>query len=197
MKINKGMIPPNGYHYPIAEGVRLNAATYDLLIELIQTWRTQSGIPIGDAHKDVDNYVCAKWPNACQPESHEFPSQPPKNTMLRRVNGWAAIMMRNLPRGGYELVDQGTATERAATCSDCPFKKAWRSECNACMVSTDAVLSRVRQLRKITLDDSCLGCSINGFDNKTAIHMPISSLNLSEEQKNKLPQNCWIKKSTS
>ena len=33
MKINKGMIPPNGYHFPIAEGVRLNAATYDLLIE--------------------------------------------------------------------------------------------------------------------------------------------------------------------
>jgi hypothetical protein len=191
MKLNKGIIPPNGFHFPVDGGVTLKAATYELLIKEIETWRTQNGIAIGEPERDVDNYFCAKWPHFCLPEPHE-------TTMLRgdsinkQVNAWAAIMLRNTPMGGYNLVNQDEAENRCKTCVACPFNKAWRGTCANCTKATDTILIRLRQLRKITLDESLLGCSINGFDNKTAIHLTTSGLKITPEKKSQIPQNCWI-----
>lgn len=197
MKINLGMVPPNNYHYPVDKGVILRASTYELLIKEIETWRTQNGIPIGDPAKDIDNYVCSKWPHVCKVEETEERLIQKNSDLLKQVNGWAAITLRNMPQGGYDIVDQNVAEKRCNKCLECPFNKPWKKGCTNCMVATDTILARIRQLRKITLDESLLGCSINGFDNKTAIHLPDSFFQLTEEQKNTLPQNCWLKQSTT
>ena len=195
MKLNQGIIPPNNFHYPIDKGVILKASTYDLLIKEIINWRTQNGIPIGNPETDVDDYFCGKWPSYCYTSDKESTAINKNSDLLKQVNGWAAITMRETPAGGYPLVDQGVALQRCKTCMECPFNKAWRSGCGNCMKATDTILIRLRQLRKIMLDESLLGCAINGCDNRTAVHLPLSALNLTEEKLQSIPQNCWIKQS--
>ena len=195
MRLNKGTIPPNGYHYPIEEGVTLKGATYSALIKEIETWRTQNGIPIGDPAKDVDSYFCSKWPYFCLSEDKETSANKGVN-IKRGVNAWAAIMLREQPRGGYPLVNQTVAQDRCLSCLGCPFNKAWKGQCGNCDQGTETILIRLRQLRKIALDDGLLGCSINNHDNKTAVHMTISALKLTSEQRAAFPQNCWIPNST-
>jgi len=197
MKVNTGIIPPNGFHYVVNDLVTLRAGTYELLIKAIGDWRTQNGIPVGDPERDLDNYVCSKWPTYCRPEEEEQKAVSTNQNMYRHVNAWAAIMLRNIPAGGYDLVDQKTAEERVKTCITCPFNKAWRKDCVPCMKSTDTILIRLRQLRKITLDDDVMGCAINGFDIKTAVHLPDSAFQMTAETKAKLPQNCWLNNITT
>lgn len=195
MKLNQGTIPPGGFHYPITNGVILKSPTYAALIKDMIEWRTQNGYPMGNPEKDVDTYFCRTWPHFCVPEDHEKAGDG-RTGMLKLVNGWAARTLRDQPFGGYKLVDQPTAESRCQTCINCPFNKPWRSDCGACMKSTDAILVRIRQLRKITLDDNLIGCSINGLDNRTAIHMSAKDLGLSKNELSRLPQNCWIQHST-
>jgi hypothetical protein len=195
MKLNQGMIPPGGFHFQVANGVILKSPTYTALIKDIMDWRTQNGEPIGSPEKDVDRYFCKTWPHFCVPETHER-SGDGRSSMLKLVNGWTARTLRDQPFGGYDLVDQKTSESRCVTCISCPFNKPWRSDCGACMKSTDAISARIRQLRKIALDDGLVGCSINGFDNKTAVHMLVADLRLTDDQLSRLPQNCWIQNST-
>jgi hypothetical protein len=194
MKLNQGTIPPGGFHFPVASGIILKSPTYAALIKDIIEWRTQNGYPVGSPDRDVVGYFCRTWPHFCVPENHEKAGG--KTGMLKLVNGWAVKTLRDQPFGGYELIDQRAAESRCSTCISCPFNKPWRSDCGACMKSTDAILARIRQLRKIALDDGLVGCSINGFDNRTAVHMQVKDFHLTEEQQSKLPQNCWIKHST-
>lgn len=195
MKLNQGSIPPGGFHYPVDEGVVLKAPTYAKLVTEIETWRTQNGIPVGDPHKDIDQYFCSKWPHFCIAQKHETSANKGEN-ISKGVNAWAAIMLRNTPQGGYPLVNQDVAERRCKTCIGCPFNKVWRTGCASCSQATDSILIRLRQLRKITLDEGLLGCSINNFDNKTAIHFPLSALGITSERMAAIPQNCWIHHST-
>jgi len=195
MKLNQGVVPPNNFHYPIENGVVLKASSYDMLVKEIVKWKTQNGIPIGDPDKDIDDYVCSRWPSYCRPDDNEGKMVNKNSDLLKQVNGWAAITLRETPLGGYHLVDQNVAAARCKICIDCPFNKPWRSGCGSCMKATDTILIRLRQLRKIMLDESLMGCAINGFDNRTAVHLPISALKLTEEKLQSIPQNCWIKQS--
>lgn len=195
MRLNQGTIPPGGFHYPVEDGVILRAPTYQKLVYEIEVWRTQNGIPVGDAHRDIDQYFCSKWPHFCIAEPKETSINKGVN-ITKGVNGWAAIMLRNTPQGGYQLVNQDVAENRCKSCLSCPFNKVWKSGCQSCSQATESILIRLRQLRKITLDEGLLGCSINNFDNKTAIHFPLSALNITSEHKAAIPQNCWIHNST-
>lgn len=196
MHLNRGVIPPNNFHFPVEKGVVLRASTYELLIKEIVNWRTQNGVPIGDPDRDIDDYFCSKWPSYCVTTEAEGALVQRNSDMLKRVNGWAAVTMRDTPVGGYLLVDQNVATNRCKICNSCPFNKAWRNGCGSCTQATDTILIRLRQLRKIVLDESLLGCAINGWDNRTAVHLPLSALKLTEEKPQAIPQNCWLKQST-
>lgn len=192
MIANQGVIPPNGFHYPVSDIVTLRSGTFESLVKEIITWRTQNGIPIGDPETDLNNYICTNWPTYCASTENEQKAVNKNSNLYKHVNAWAAITMRETPAGGYELVDQSVAESRVKTCITCPFNKAWRKDCVPCMKATDTILVRIRQLRKITLDDSVMGCAINGFDIKTAVHLPDSAFQMTADKKAILPQNCWL-----
>ena len=123
MKANAGIIPPNGYHYVVNDLVTLRAGTFDLLVKALGDWRTQNGIPVGDPERDIDNFICSNWPTFCQTEPREQAAMTKNQNMYKHVNAWGAIMLRNMPAGGYSLVDQKTAEDRVKTCITCPFIK--------------------------------------------------------------------------
>lgn len=194
MRVNLGLRPPNGPHYPVAPGVTLEAHTFDLLYPMITEYRMRHGIAPGDPVKDVDAYVCAKWPHACQQEPGDGPSnEDRKRGMAQRVATWAALMTRQMPQGGYQLVDDGAAKARAKACPLCPYNRNWRLGCAPCNRTSDALLGVLRKLRSVNVDSSLLGCEVCGHDNATAVFMPDSSMKPDEATKAKLPPGCWMK----
>lgn len=190
MKVNQGMVCPRGPHFPVSNEATLTAATYEILYKLISEWRMRNGIDPGDPETDVDNYICSQWPHVCKPtESDGAPIAMRERSLGSRVNAWAAVMVREQPQGGYKMVGEDVAIERAKKCLICPYNKAWVT-CSNCARSALSLLLQLRKLRRIDIDNCLLGCEVCGHDNATAIHM--QDYNPGDEAKKGLPQCCWI-----
>jgi hypothetical protein len=195
MKVNKGAGTPNGPHFEVAPGVVLRAHTFDLLYPMITEYRMRHGIPPGNAEADVDAFVCAKWPHMCQPESGDGPTPEMRGRkMSGRIAAWAALKAREMPVGGYALVDDGVALERATACQTCPYNRAWKTDCAPCNATSEALLGVIRRLRRVKIDNSLLGCEVCGNDINTAVFMPDETVKPSDIERPRLPPGCWIKK---
>ncbi len=191
MHVNKGTCPPNGPHFEVAPGVRLAAATFDALYALITEYRTRHALPPGDPKKDVDDYICGRWPHFCHPDRAEkAPPESPK--IANRVAEWASKLVREMPAGGYDLVDTREAARRAEICRACPFQESWRLKCTPCNASTDALLSTVRRMKRTGIE-TLGGCKICGIDLSTSFFLSESVMRPTDELRGSLPQNCWIK----
>lgn len=194
MRVNNGMISPGGPHFEVAPGVTLQAHTFELLYPMITDWRIRHGIPPGDVRADVDQFVCSRWPHACLPDDKDGPTQQMRaNSIASRVATWAALKIRAMPPGGYDLVDEIEAKRRATICLGCPYKKSWKSRCGSCDSSTEAILASVRRLRNISFDNSIFACEVSGQDNPTAIHLPLSAVTPSPEIVERLAPGCWMR----
>lgn len=189
MRVNHGLKPPDGPHFPVAPGVILRAHTFDMLYPMITEWRMRQGQAPCDPVADVNLYVCAKWPNACLQELGDGPkAEDLKRSMAQRVATWAAVLAREMPPGGYSLVDDGTAKTRAASCRICPYNRAWKTNCAPCNRTSEALLAGVRRLRSVNVDGSMLGCEVDGTDNDTACFLPKSAVDKSCGT----PKNYWV-----
>ena len=195
MKINHGMMPPNGPHFPVDRGVELKAGTFESLYRQIASYRMVHGIDPGDPERDVNDYFCAKWPHVCQPEPGDGPKPEHANKPVGgRVVAWAAGLSRQQPQGGFALVDDKTALERATICSRCPYNKQWRTNCAPCWSAAETLLANLRRLRNVPLDLHVVGCEICGHENRTAALMPDDVVRPTEEIRKRLPPACWLKK---
>lgn len=192
MHVNPGRQPPNGPHFQVAPGVELRAPTFEALYLLIVEYRARHALPAGDPRQDVDDYICGRWPHFCHADRKEAPP-PTAPKLSTRVAEWAAKLMRDMPAGGYELVDTREAARRAEICRNCPFQEAWRQRCTPCNASTDALLSTVRRMKRATpfVD---LGCKLCGNDISTSAWLDEQTMKPSDDMRAKLPANCWIKK---
>jgi hypothetical protein len=190
MKVNTGMIPPFGPHFPVAPGVELKAASFDQLYAMIAKWRMENGQVPGDPRADVDKYVCGRWPRACILEKEGPPESERGKSIGSRVNNWVAITIRNQPPGGYPLVLQTEADDRAQICSDCPMNRGWVG-CSNCAAGTRALSARIRRLRNTPLDNQLLGCLVFGHDNQSAVHLAQNIPPLTEGTTDLIPPGCW------
>lgn len=192
MHVNLLRPPPEGHHYPVAEGVVLRAPTYDALYLQIAEYRSRNGIPLGSPQKDVDDYVCGKWPHFCQPDKSEGPTKEDLHKKLfNRVAEWAARILTEMPAGGYTLVELKEAARRAEVCQKCPYNQSWKVTCAPCNANTDSVLSTVRRLKRTGIDTSLKGCAVCGHDNLTGIWLPDDVMRATEEERAKVPSFCY------
>ena len=195
MKINLGIGSPNGPHFPVADGVVLKAATFDLLYAQITEYRLAHGIDPGDVVRDVANFVCGQWPTYCLPEPGDGPTEEQRRqSMGGRVTAWAAQTQRAMPPGGYSLVDDGEAKARAATCLQCPYNKPWKTNCAPCWAATETLLAQIRRLRNTGPTQPLWGCEVCGHDNRTAVFMPDESFAPKKETLTRLWIGCWLRK---
>ena len=200
MKVSTGQIPPNGWHYPQGPGHTITADTYELLIEAIFTFRLRAGKPEGNIKKDVDRYYCQRWPQFCQTEPSDFgiksgPETDKRDPMSKRVARFAARMSGNMPQGGYLLVPQFEANDRAAICAACPMNVPWKSGCSSCTASTANMLLQIRKLRNTPIDGKLLGCNVSGHENATAVHLPDVVMKITDPDILAfLPEKCWKNK---
>jgi hypothetical protein len=194
MTVKTGTVPPEGWHYPVGEGVKLEATSRDDLINMIFTWRLRNNVPQGDIARDIDDYYCTKWPSSCakEPKDYGVPAGVPdaRETMLTRVSRWAAHTAALTPKGGYPLATKSESERRAAVCVACPRQKNWRTGCTSCSASAVALLHQVAQLRSTSKDGLLFGCEVMGWDNKTAVHLQLDTPPKTEA----FPPGCWFPK---
>ncbi len=202
MKLSRGKVPPTdngqgGWHFPAAENVILRGSTEEALTKQIFEYRLRNNLPIGDIERDIDRYYCTRWPQACHPEATDTSGQPRpaarRANLIERIALWASTAFRTMPRGGYELETTPEATKRAQTCLGCPKNVSWRSGCSSCNASTSKLLLELRKLRKTPHDGNLLACDIGGWDNQSALHLPVSATPITEEQRAQMPSHCWRK----
>jgi hypothetical protein len=176
----------------------LEAINEEELIKRIFEYRLRNNIPVGDIERDIDDYYCSRYPDACHREAKDEPGREnvPSEVaepLLQRVSRWAALQIHAQPKGGYELVSQEQANARGLICVGCPNNRHWRSGCSGCSSSTAAVLAQLRKLQTSRHQGDLTGCQVCGWDNSTAVWMQTSVLPLTQGQIDSLPDRCWRK----
>lgn len=197
MKVGRGKIPPNGWHFEVAPGVKLEAINEEELIKQIFEYRLRNNMPAGDIERDIDNYYCSRWPQACHKEPSDWApgteSAPPAEPLLNRVARWVATLLHHQPKGGYPLISADEANKRSLICVGCPKNQPWRVGCTGCSSSTATLLAQMRKLQAVKNQGNLMGCGVCGWDNSTAAWMPKETLMLTSDQEAALPDRCWRK----
>lgn len=183
-----GLVPPTGWHY--FEGdVRLNSHSYESLLKVVENFRAENHLPIGDVEGDVNSYICSSWPNFCHGvDMVSVTSVHPQNKateLLNDITVWARNILHS--QTPNQLVSDDLAEERAKTCRECEFNINWRSGCGSCISATDRVCASIRNGRDTKSSAVLGGCSILRHDNRSAIFFDKSKLAVT-----KVPDNCWL-----
>ncbi|HUD76207.1 MAG TPA: hypothetical protein VMQ76_14125, partial [Terracidiphilus sp.] len=197
MILPKGRVPHGGWNFPVAEGVKLEGQTEEILTKNIYEYRLRNNIPIGDIEQDINAYYCKNWPDNCVKEAHEmggpraeFPHSEP---IGNRVARWASMLLHSMPPGGHKLVMQPEATSRARVCIDCPKNTPWRGGCGGCSKSAVTLLAQLRKTNRTPHDGNLMACGVTGWDNCTAAWCTEAQLPITEEQRAAMPDKCWRK----
>lgn len=198
MKLGRVKQPPGGWHFVVAGGVKLTAINEEKLISQIHEYRLRNNIPPGDIERDIDNYYCTHWPSACEKEPADYTgmpaqSSPSREPLVNRVTRWVTTLISRMPRGGYPLIALPQVAQRALICVSCPANKPWKTGCPGCSSNVSALLIQLRSLRRTPHDGLLFACTVGGWGNESAVHMPVSELVLTDGQKNDLPTKCWRK----
>jgi hypothetical protein len=166
-KVILGMIPPSGWHY-IESDVRLNGSDYSNLLSVVESYRAENHIPIGDVEGDVTSYICSNYPNFCHGvDMVSVTSVNPSGELLNDIQTWAKnIQNSNKP---VIYVTDELAEERAKTCRACVNNINWRGGCTSCINATDRLSASVRQGRETDSSAVLGGCNVMRHDNRTAI----------------------------
>jgi hypothetical protein len=189
LTVNKGMIPPGGWHFPAEPGIILKSDTYNQLEDMLFKHRTRLGQSTVAVKQEIDRYFCSTWPSFCQDVG---PGNPLANDDLdRRVARFASFLASNQPSGGYQLVSQQDAQARAEVCVNCPMNEAWRIGCRSCSTATHQLLIALRKMRNTPQDPKLLGCSQAGGDLQTMVHLPVDA---NYSVSDGVPDKCWRKK---
>lgn len=188
-KVILGMIPPGGWHY-FDSDAKLTAHSYEGLLKVVEDYRAENHLPVGDVEGDINSYICSNWPNFCHgvdmvvvksvnPESSQ-------QSLLNDITTWARNLLNS--KTVNNLVSDELAEERAKICKGCEHNKSWRSGCASCISSADRISASVRNGRDTKSSTKLGGCRIMRHDNRSAIFFDKNKLS----QATSIPNNCWM-----
>ena len=188
-KVILGMIPPGGWHY-FDSDAKLTAHSYEGLLKVVEDYRAENHLPVGDVEGDVNSYICSNWPNFCHgvdmvtvtsvhPESEQ-------QALLNDITTWARNLLNS--KTANNLVSDGLAEERAKICKGCQHNKNWRSGCSSCISAADRISASVRNGRDTQSSTKLGGCRILRHDNRSAIFFDKNKLS----QATSTPDHCWM-----
>ena len=188
-KVILGMIPPGGWHY-FDSDAKLTGHSYEDLLKVVENYRAENHLPVGDVEGDVNSYICSNWPNFCHgvdmvvvtsvhPESAQ-------QSLLNDITTWARNLLNS--KTANNLVSNELAEERAKICKGCQHNKNWRGGCVSCVAAADRISASVRNGRDTQSSTKLGGCNIMRHDNRSAIFFDKNKLS----QATSTPDNCWM-----
>jgi hypothetical protein len=186
------MIPPGGWHYYQSD-VRLESWSLDNLYKVVENYRAENSLPVGDVEGDVNAQICGRSPHFCHgvdSVSINFTSTRAVDAtteLLNDIQTWAKnLLQSNTP---YSFVTEEEAERRAQICLKCPNNANWRGGCSSCINTTDRVCASVRQAKETKTSPILGGCHVLRHDNRTAVFLDKEVIALAED----LPEGCWAK----
>lgn len=194
MRVNPGIIPPNGWHYPVDNGQTLRTDSLDALVDALFAYRLRNNQPPSNVKADIDRYFCAKWPSFCQldPTDYGKPNEPGAGERLdRRVARTITQLLHASPRGGYPFVNSDVALERAKCCETCPRNKTWKVTCGSCNANMLSAIAQLKNLRTTQKDGSLRACEVTGRELTSDVHLPDVVTAPTQEEARLLPPQCW------
>lgn len=181
-----GIIPPSGWHYYDGDA-RLTGHNYNNLIKVVEEYRAENHLPIGDVEGDVNSYICSNWPTFCHGvDMVTITSVNPSGDLLNDIQTWARNIQNS--KDHVQYVTDDLAEQRAKICRSCPNNVNWRGGCSSCINATDRLSASVRQGRDTASSAVLGGCSLMRHDNRTAIFLDRDEL----QSASNLPADCWI-----
>jgi hypothetical protein len=185
-----GLIPPGGWHYYQSD-VKLEGYSLTNLYEVVQHYRAENHLPIGDVTGDVNSYICGNFPNNCHGvdsvvvTSVDAPNR--QSELLNDITVWAKNIL--LSQKQIRLVSDELAEARALTCAQCPKNIKYRTGCYSCIAATDRLTASIRQGRDTYSTKKIHGCSVMRHDNRAAVFFDKDHFDVTDS----VPQNCWLK----
>ena len=186
-----GMVPPGGWHY-FQSDIKMVADSLDDLYKVVESFRAENSLPVGDVKGDVDNYICGNHPAYCHGVDELSINVVSRHAatrsgeLLQDVSTWANNMLRS--KEPNTLVQDEEAERRAKICQACPHNVNWRSGCISCIVSADRISASVRQARDTNTSKKLGGCHLLRHDNRSAVFFEKENLATTGD----LPTNCWL-----
>jgi hypothetical protein len=186
---------PTGWHYmqPVsynARGQRIEASSYKELYKLVENWRVQNGIEVGDVKRDIDDYICNTYPHQCGKTygvaQHKQQGRPGQK-FVDKISNWLLEMTKRNP----SVLLQAEAQKRADICAQCPLNQHYENKCGACMSNITRLGTILRKNNNLSIAPSLHGCNVLNQDNKTAVWLDIYGDGIANTQ---LPEHCWAKK---
>lgn len=199
-QIRTAMVLPGGWHFiQLVQGNRhkIEADTYEDLLDTVFQFRMDNGIEIGKIKKDVEDFICHNFPRWCQ--TFEVDVQDLEDEMVLKYGDnyvhsiirWGESIERMLndnPR--LELVPKPIADERAKACVECPMNQDYEGRCPKCTAKAKRIFTIIRENKSSHYWKKLRGCSCFNHDNHTASFLPKDMLRASD----KAPDRCWVNK---
>ena len=185
-----GLIPPGGWHY-FQSDVKLDGYSLDNLYQVVEHYRAENHLPIGDVRGDVDSFICGNYPKNCHGvdsvvvTSVTAPTR--QSELLNDITTWAKNIL--LSQTQLRLVSDELAEARALTCAKCPKNIKYRVGCISCIEATDRLTASIRQGRDTYSTKKLSGCSAMRHDNRAAVFFDKEHFELTDS----VPANCWLK----
>ena len=185
-----GMIPPGGWHYYESD-VKLKGYSLDNLYKVVQNYRAENHIPLGDVIGDVNSYLCSNFPQYCHGVDmvvvQSVNPMTATGELLNDITTWAKNMLQsNKP---HVTVSDDLAEQRSKICLGCKYNVNWRAGCGACIVAAERLSAAVRQARDTRSSKVLGGCSKMRHDNRSAIFFDRDEFTPTGD----LPDHCWLK----
>lgn len=184
----KTKIMPDGWHYPINGHIVRSDLSWEDLVQKCIDYKIQNGLPVGDIENEMIKWVCETYPHQCNTINPNFDAPAIVNdtqAYLDSITTWGQIKSKT----NGKLVDQLTATQRAATCEQCFNNKIWdKTGCKSCIANIQRIMVSIRQNKDVMQAQELGGCTILKHDNRTAVWLE------NNNTADNLPGHCWCRK---
>lgn len=197
------VIPPGGHHFidrSVADAPRrFDGSSFEDLAQQVLKYRLDNKLPPGDPAREIVDYVCGNWPQACKetkpPAVQPRPGGELRGGLATRVAAWIAALYRNVPSVRDPSVHPSVSQARADICVNCPHNVDYKSGgCGSCLDSIERVGFVLRRDRQVANGTRLQGCRATGQHNPTAIWFSDEVLPpLSEQARGLIPKECWRK----
>lgn len=185
-----GFKPPGGWHYKDGD-VLLEANTLNELYNIVESFRAENYLNVGDVKGDINAFLCGTYPNYCHGVDMVIVTSvsPPnrESELLSDITTWSKNILNSNKQ--VHLVSSELAEARARICLDCPRNINWRSGCGACVTATERLSTSIRKARDTASTPRLGGCAVLRHDNRSAVFFDAEHLEISGN----LPDKCWLK----
>lgn len=186
--INPNIYPKGGHFYEERDGARIFGPSWNGVIERVKRYRQRNGIPLDKTEEEVIAQACSRNPSLCTADDGGVREVQLKATSMKsRILLWIIRMRKRKTEDSVRYVSDEDYKKRADICAQCPRNKPVQGGCSSCTAALKEGTESILGSRWV--DGRLNGCEVLGEYLKIS-----AALDEQSEVNDKLPGNCWRKR---